>query len=319
MTVGLILIGVEIGAQRLAKLQAEFPDLRFAVTEDAATFAAHAPEAEVLLGRGIDAATADAMTNLRWVQTWSAGIERWLRLGLHTRGVRFSNAAGVHGIPMSEVILGMMLAFSTGLHTLIRAQTGRDEVRAAVRSRKFELAGQTVCVVGLGGIGGALAQRCQALGLTVTGIRRAATPHPHVDRLYPVEEIIKAVAEADHVALSLPLTLDTAGIIGAAELRAMPTHAYIYNVGRGGTIDATALNQALHEGWIAGAGLDVTDPEPLPHDSPLWDADNVILSQHTSGTSPRNFDRIVQLFADNLQRYLAGDTLHNEIDPARGY
>jgi phosphoglycerate dehydrogenase-like enzyme len=140
-----------------------------------------------------------------------------------------------------------------------------------------------------------------------------------VDVLYPVEKLHTPLAAADHVALCLPLTPETTAIIGEAELRAMQPHAFIYNVGRGASIEPAALNRALREGWIAGAGLDVTDPEPLPPDSPLWDADNVILSLHTSGTSPRNVDRITDLFAENLRRYLDGAPLCNEIDPVQSY
>jgi phosphoglycerate dehydrogenase-like enzyme len=121
------------------------------------------------------------------------------------------------------------------------------------------------------------------------------------------------------VALCLPLTPATHAVIGAAELRAMPQHAYIYNVGRGASIDPDALIMALTEGWIAGAGLDVTSPEPLPDDSPLWGMPNVILSQHTSGSSPYNAGRITDIFAANLARYLAGEPLQNVIDPGRGY
>jgi phosphoglycerate dehydrogenase-like enzyme len=115
------------------------------------------------------------------------------------------------------------------------------------------------------------------------------------------------------------LTGSTRHIIGAEELRIMRSTAYLYNVGRGASIDPDALIHALQTGEIAGAGLDVTDPEPLPADSPLWSMPNVILSQHTSGSSPHNADRITEIFAANLRRYLAGEALQQQIDPKRGY
>jgi phosphoglycerate dehydrogenase-like enzyme len=115
------------------------------------------------------------------------------------------------------------------------------------------------------------------------------------------------------------LTEDTRHFVAAAELRAMRPTAYLYNVGRGASIDPDALIQALQTGLIAGAGLDVTDPEPVPVDSPLWSMPNVILSQHTSGMSPHNANRVTELFAANLKRYLAGEPLQQQIDPARGY
>ncbi|RIK33484.1 MAG: D-2-hydroxyacid dehydrogenase, partial [Chloroflexi bacterium] len=137
--------------------------------------------------------------------------------------------------------------------------------------------------------------------------------------VYAAGEIRQALGQADHVALCLPLTAATTALVGAAELRAMRPTAYIYNVGRGASLEPNALIQALQAGWIAGAGLDVTAPEPLPPDSPLWAMPNVILSQHTSGSSPYNADRITAIFAGNLARYLAGDPLQNVINPARGY
>jgi phosphoglycerate dehydrogenase-like enzyme len=140
-----------------------------------------------------------------------------------------------------------------------------------------------------------------------------------VDLRFGPDELRQAIPTADHVALCLPLTDETRGLISTPELRAFKPSAYIYNVGRGASIDAAALKRALQEGWIAGAGLDVTDPEPLPDDSYLWEMPNVILSQHTSGNSPFNADRITSIFVRNLDRYLAGEPLTNQVKKERGY
>jgi phosphoglycerate dehydrogenase-like enzyme len=212
-----------------------------------------------------------------------------------------------------------MLAFATGLRTLVASQSSREPVRTQVVATKFELEGQTLCVLGLGDIGGALARRGRALGMRVLGVRRGGDPSLDVDELFPTERRIEAISQADHVALCLPLTAETRGLVGERELRAMRPTAYVYNVGRGDSIEPRALLQALTQGWIAGAGLDVTSPEPLPTDSPLWEMPNVILGQHTSGSSPRNYDRITDIFAANLRRYLAGVPLANVVDRARGY
>jgi phosphoglycerate dehydrogenase-like enzyme len=174
-------------------------------------------------------------------------------------------------------------------------------------------------VIGLGDIGGTLARKADALGMRVIGVRRNPRPAPGVSHVYPNEQLTTALGQADHVALCLPLTTDTHHYIGAAELRVMRPTAYIYNVGRGGSIDEPALVEALRHGVIAGAGLDVTDPEPVPTDSPLWAMSNVILSQHTSGMSPHNADRVTALFAANLTRFLAGEPLQQRIDPQLGY
>jgi len=278
-----------------------------------------APHVNVIFSKHWPAEAMKQTHALRWVQAGTAGVDHLLRLGLPERGVLITNSSGAHGDPISELILSHMLAFATGLHTLIRVQSERRLVQSQVIQTKFELGGQTLCVIGLGDIGGTLARKGASLGMHVIGVRRTGRPAPGVAKVYPAEDLTMALAQADHVALCLPLTSDTRHIIGAKELRAMRSTAYIYNVGRGASIDPDALIQALRTGEIAGAGLDVTDPEPVPADSPLWSMPNVILSQHTSGSSPHNANRITDLFAANLTRFLAGEPLHQVIDPARGY
>jgi phosphoglycerate dehydrogenase-like enzyme len=176
-----------------------------------------------------------------------------------------------------------------------------------------------LCVLGLGDIGGALATRALALGMRVVGVRRGGRAFPGLAATYTPDRLLEALPQADHVALCLPLTSETRAIVGEREFVAMRPTAYIYNVGRGASIDPDALLRALQSGRIAGAGLDVTSPEPLPDDSPLWDMPNVILTQHVSGDSPYNAHRITTIFADNLRRYLAGEPLQNLVDKARGY
>lgn len=314
-----VLIGEEIGPANLARLRAEFPtvDFRYCMTD--AEWLESAPAANIILSKRWPAEAMKQTSQLRWVQAGTAGVDHLLRSDLPARGVTITNSSGAHGDPISELILSHMLAFATGLNRAIRAQADRRNISKEVLATKFELAGQTLCVVGLGDIGGTLARKADALGMHVIGVRRSAQPVPGVAHVYTEKELTTALAKADHVALCLPLTNHTRHIIGAAELRAMRPTAYIYNVGRGASIDEAALVQALQAGIIAGAGLDVTDPEPVPADSPLWAMSNVILSQHTSGSSPHNSRRVTNLFAANLARYLAGEPLHQLIDPARGY
>lgn len=318
------IVAHDIGEENVNRLRTTFPDVRFEVCLNQTDFAAVAPRTEIVFSKAVYPDAIRQAQNLRWVQTGTAGVERWLSLDLEERGIRLSNASGVHGIPMSENILAMMLAFAIRLHTLRDAQMGdgrhnQTPLKRTVLREKFELEGQTVCVIGLGDIGGTLAKKCKLLGMRVLGVRRSDTPFEYADELFTTDNRRDAIAQADHVALCLPLTTETTAIVDEAELRAMRSNAYIYNVGRGASIAAAPLLQALQEGWIAGAGLDVTDPEPLPADSPLWDMPNVLLSLHTSGDSPQNSDRITQRFIDNLHRYLAGKPLLSEIDFARGY
>ncbi len=239
--------------------------------------------------------------------------------GLRRRDVLLTNARGAHGVPIAEFILSTMLAFATGLHTLARAQLRRGRVFEAVISRKFEIEGQRLCVLGAGDIGGTLARKARSLGMRVTVVRRSSAGFPDADETRSWGHLLEVLPHADHVALCLPLTDETRSVIGERELRAMKPTAHLYNVGRGRSIDHDALLRALQEGWIAGAGLDVTDPEPLPDDSPLWGMPNVILGQHTSGSSPFNADRITGIFLENLGRYLRGEALINVVDRQKGY
>jgi phosphoglycerate dehydrogenase-like enzyme len=314
-----VLIGEDIGPANLARLRAEFPTVDFHFCMEDAEWFESAPKTNVILSKRWPAEPLKLTRQLRWVQAGTAGVDHLLCSDLPGRGVIITNSSGAHGDPISELILSHMLAFATGLNQAIRGQAARRHVQKAINKTKFELAGQTLCVAGLGDIGGTLARKAAALGMHVIGVRRASHPAPGVSQLYTPEQLTAALAQADHVALCLPLTDDTRHFIGAEELRAMRPTAYIYNVGRGASIDQIALIEALQNGVIAGAGLDVTDPEPVPLNSPLWAMPNVILSQHTSGMSPHNANRVTALFAANLSRYLAGEPLHQLIDPAKGY
>jgi phosphoglycerate dehydrogenase-like enzyme len=231
---------------------------------------------------------------------------------------------------MAELVVALMLSFSTGLHRLIGAQRdlgGPPALIQEVRRSTFELAGQSLGVVGLGTIGMSLAEDACGLGMRVLGVRRRLSPDtapgqplpPHLAAVYGPEGLATVLAEADHVALCLPLTPATAGIMGEAQLRQMRRTAYLYNVGRGDTIDQPALERALAEGWIAGAALDVTTPEPLPATSPLWTMPNVILSQHSSGHSEEAWRKVTEVFLTNVRAYEQGAPLPTIVDLDAGY
>ncbi len=314
-----VLIGEDVGKTNLAKMRTAFPDIdfRLCLTED--DYLATIPHADIIFSKRFYPAAFQTATRLQWIQAGTAGVNHLLE-AVTERNIILTNATGAHGVPMAELNLAMMLAFAGGLHTLMRAQLSRDRtIKPQVIQDKFELEGQTLCVLGLGDIGGTLAHKAKALGMRVFGVRRSTTPFDGIDGQFTPDQLAEVLPQSDHVALCLPLTQATEAIIGEQELRAMRPSAYIYNVGRGSSIEPHALIQALQEGWIAGAGLDVTDPEPLPEDSPLWEMPNVILSQHTSGSSPFNADRITAIFLDNLTRFCQGQPLINVIDVERGY
>jgi phosphoglycerate dehydrogenase-like enzyme len=175
-------------------------------------------------------------------------------------------------------------------------------------------------LVGLGAIGQRTAQVAAALGIDVIGIRRnTARQVRDVQAIHSPEELLELLPQADFVVVTAPLTRETQGMIDERALRAMKESAYLVNIGRGGTIDESALIRALREGWIAGAGLDVFETEPLPESSPLWTMDNVIITAHYSGRTPRYEARAMAIFEDNLRRYVGGEPLRNVVDKQLGY
>lgn len=319
-TARVMLIATPMRPAQVEHLQDRFPGVEFRLVD-------HPPRLEDLAGA--DAAVVwqvqpewlEAAPRLRWIHTGGAGVEGQPLADLARHGVVLTNNSGVHVPNMPEHVLAMMLAFARRLPTLLRCQQRHEWRDEPTHREVFDLEGQTVLLVGMGEIGLGLGARAAALGMTVTGIRRGsgqAAP-PFVDRTFFAGELPAALSGADHVVNSLPLTAETRRMFDAAAFSAMKAGAHFYNVGRGGTVDQEALIAALESGHLAGAGLDVTDPEPLPADSPLWDMEQVIITAHTSGASPRYWERATGLIGENVRRWLAGEPLLNVVDLERGY
>ncbi len=256
--------------------------------------------------------------NLRWVQLTSAGVDRAARSGLLASDFLVTSASGLHATPIGEYVLCVMLMFCKGAPRFIRAQDRREWVRYMPQ----ELYGKTVGIVGLGRIGAEVARLAKAFGCRVIATRRSATSRTKdelVDAMLPPSELPALLAESDFVVLAVPLTPDTRHLIGEAELRAMKAAGVLINIARGPIVDEAALVRALKEGWVAGAGLDVFEQEPLPPESELWGLENVILSPHISGGTEIYTQRAVGIFCENLRRYLSGERLMNLADAQRGY
>jgi phosphoglycerate dehydrogenase-like enzyme len=181
------------------------------------------------------------------------------------------------------------------------------------------LAGTTMGILGLGTIGSAVARRAGAFGMRVIGTKRRPAPLEGVDEVLPSERTDAVLREAAVLVVSLPLTQETRGIVGAREIDLLPPGGFLVNVGRGGLVDESALVAALRRGHLAGAGLDVFAQEPLPVDSPLWTAPGMIITPHVSGDQPGYMAQVTAVFCENLRRYLAGQPLLNVVDPALGY
>jgi len=277
---------------------------------------ARAADAEIILAGRWSDDLWKAAPNMCWVQSSGAGVERFLTPEFIASPVILTNAAGIYAIPIADHVIAFVLAFSRGLPRCLRNQLDRKwEWRGG-----DELADKTLGIIGLGGIGAEVARRANAFDMRVIAIRRRPDrPSPFADEVRGPDSLPWLLAESDYIALCAALTPKTRHLIGEAELNLMKSTAYLINIGRGRLIDEPALISALQAGRLAGAGLDVFAEEPLPSDSPLWEMPNVIITPHSSGSSPRSHDRLMDLFCQNLRRYLAGQELLNVVDKGEGY
>jgi phosphoglycerate dehydrogenase-like enzyme len=280
--------------------------------------------AEVLFGLPGD--SADGLRDivrrsgrLRWVQGTAAGAGEQVAAAALTprerERVAVTTSAGVHAVPLAEFALLGLLAFAKDLPRLVRDKAERRWDHYPVA----ELRGRTVLVLGLGGIGREVVRLASAFGMRTLGIRRRAADVPQLDELHPPERLRELLPRADAVVVTLPSTEATRGLLGRAELAVLPRGATLVNVGRGAVVDEEALVDALRDGRLAGAALDVFAHEPLPPESPLWELPNVLLAPHTMALSIHENARIVDLFCANLRRYLDGEALTNLVDPEHDY
>jgi len=250
--------------------------------------------------------------DLDWIHSVQAGIDRFPLDRLAEAGITLTNSTGTHGDTVGETVAGLMLSFARRLHEF-RSKQERREWAWAEWDAPFSLSGSSVCVVGLGTLGRGIAARADALGMRVTGVKRTPTPVDHVETVHPSSELREAISEAKFVALAVPLTDATEGLIGAEELAAMRDDAVLVNVARGGVVDQPALVDALQEDRLGGAALDVFETEPLPQDSPLWGMDEVIVTPHSAAATRDYPDRMAALVRENVRRIDAGERLANTV------
>jgi D-2-hydroxyacid dehydrogenase (NADP+) len=246
--------------------------------------------------------------NLRWFHTMSAGVDSPVFSTFTDRGVRLSTSSGSSAAPIARTAMMYLLALTRDLPAMIRSQ---DQAEWNWH-RWVELDGKSIAVVGWGPIGREVARLADAFGMRPTIVRRGADgdePYP----VQPLAELPQVAADHDVMVVALPLTTGTAGIVSAAVIDALGADGLFVNVGRGELVDQSALTTALVEGHLGGAGLDVTDPEPLPADDPLWAAPNLIITPHNSGSTDGTGRRAAAAFLANLERWVADDDLLNEV------
>jgi phosphoglycerate dehydrogenase-like enzyme len=304
----------------LAQIREIAPDMRILITREQDEVEAALDEIEIAavdLPRDL----LPRARSLRWFQQWAAGADWLLR---HPEAVELSfvltNASGIHAIPITEHIFALLLAFARLIDRSVRHQMQGKWMPDELKRDVFELADKTMALIGVGAIGERTAQMAKTCGMRVLGVRRNPEKGAlGLAAMFGPDQLLDVLPEADFVVVTAPLTLETQNMIGERELRAMKPTAYLVNIGRGGIIDERALIRALEEGGIAGAGLDVFEEEPLPGDSPLWRMENVIVTAHYAGYTPRYDERAMAIFLDNLRRYKAGEPLRNVVDKKLGY
>lgn len=282
------------------QLSAAFPQHRFHAVHDAVQAEARAEEAHVFIGIApkMSPRLVGRMRRLEWVQSLTTGVDNLLAMEEMPKGVPISRCTGVQGPQMSELALTLMLALARRLPELLEAQC-RGEWQ---RRPQALLHGKTVCLLGLGSIAETLALYCRTLGMNVTGVSGRESA-PHVERIYPRARLTEAAADADFLVVLVPLTPETRHVVGAEVLAAMKPEAFLVNIARGGCVDEAALRDALREGRIAGAGIDVFETEPLPPDNPLWRAPNTVITPHVGGFADVYHKQCFPTVLENFRRY----------------
>ncbi len=274
-------------------------------------------DAEILIGWKFPKdRLAERAPALRWIQLNGAGVDHLYPLDWLPPGVGLANASGVHTGKSFEYVLMALVALNNRLPRLVGYQQAR-------RWRKIQsgtLPGRTALVVGLGAVGTGAARAAKTLGMRVLGVRRSGRPHEHVDELFRPEALRQALPRADYVVLATPLTGETTEILGAEEIALLPDGAGVVNLGRGRLIHQPSLEAALGRGKLGGAFLDVATPEPLPPESTLWDAPDLIVTPHVGADDiERYIPQCLRIALENIRRDLAGEPLRNLVDPALGY
>ena len=309
----------QFAKDELFPLLASHPSLDVAAARNAAELRDILPGAELLIannrfydeevGRIVMALGGD----LRWIQFWTAGIERGIRFGM-PRGIPVCAAPGVKGPTVAEHAMLLVLASFRRFREIEQARRTRDWIRDQMHETSRTLEGATLVIVGFGAIGQEIARKAKAFDMRVITVTRAGRAGPTVDQAVTREQLHDVLPQADVVVLCLPVEPDTIRLFGDAAFARMKGDALFVNVGRGDLVDEDALIRALAEKRIGGAALDVTAVEPLPKDSPLWTFDNVLISPHSAGCGKDGSERFNVIFAENLRRYRAGEPLIGVVD-----
>ena len=313
----------EVPAWLAESLRGAFPQLDSIVSSDGETILREMADAEIFISWTLKPEQFARAQKLRWIHSPAAGVTQLLFPAVVESDVIVTNSTTVHSIPVAEQAVALLFALARRFRNCFDDQAacrwGQKESWEPSRI-PTELNGKTLGLVGFGAIGREVAARARALGMTIVAVKRDPSRGAELaDRVYSPRELPALLEQADYVLLAAPGNPETRHLIGEPEFGRMKPSAALVNVARGTLVDTDALVRALAAGKLAGAGLDVTDPEPLPPEHPLWKLPNVLITPHLAGATDRYWQRQADMVFENLRRYLSGEPLLNRVDKQRGY
>jgi phosphoglycerate dehydrogenase-like enzyme len=304
-------------------IRQRWPELNVVPLWDFARLPAELPDADIFVGSVLRQPDFVLAKKLKWVHSTSAGVTQLTYPELRNSGVVLTNASGVFSVPMAEHTIGLMLALARNFPDTLRQQEKAEWSQQKLWDKPqhlSELNGNILLIVGYGSIGREVAMRAKAMGMRVWGVNRSGKGDlMHAEKIIAADDLNAALTEGDYVVLCAPETPETQRLIGPEQFSKMKRGARLINVGRGSLLDESALIAALKDGTLSGAAVDVSETEPLPPTSPLWQAPNLFITPHTSAVSDRLWLRETALLVDLLKQWFEGRELSNRVDFARGY
>jgi phosphoglycerate dehydrogenase-like enzyme len=315
-----IVITNTLNQNLIDQLKVIIPDWTIIVGKDRDIWQEHLHDAEIITGwkKGIEKECLAPQSKLKWIQTWSAGVDSVPLESLESKNIIVTSANGVHAYPISESIFAFMLGLTRKIHTYVKNQQEKKWHHSGI---KLEMHEKTIGIIGVGAIGKETAKIAKAFGMRVLGVRHSGKQQEYVDEMYTTDQLDMVLPNCDYVVVTLPLTKDTKNLFDSKKFDLMKPSAFFINIGRGEIVVEGDLITALQNGIIAGAGLDVFEQEPLSADSPLWEMENVIITPHIAGSTEHYNQRVIEnILIPNLKNYISGTLPSvNHVDFSKGY
>ncbi|HTT33657.1 MAG TPA: D-2-hydroxyacid dehydrogenase [Methylomirabilota bacterium] len=304
-------------------IRKRWPEMRVVHLPDYDKLLEELPDTDIFVGYSLRPKQLKDAKKLKWIHSTAAGVAQLMYSELRDSGILVTNPSGIFSVPMAEHTMGLLVALARNFPDSVRQQDRAHWSQQDLWDKPqhlTELNGQVLLIVGYGSIGREVAKRAKGFDLRVWGVTRSGEGDgAHVERMFSVAQLKEVLPEADYVLICAPETAETKHLIGAAEIAKMKRGARLINVGRGSLLDEAAMIRALDSGTLGGAALDVAQTEPLPPDSPLWHAPNLLITPHTSAVSDRLWIRQTDLLLELLARWFDGRELFNRVNFARGY